>query len=98
MLPLKGAVATFEVLIKSSDETAHQYAVYCEFSAMGSCGRKRFTATSKLEALIFDVTINNVVLADGEDAFLSFNTDLSGQGKAIDVYAVRVRVDQQSGS
>ena len=94
MLPLKGEAATFEVLIKSASEEPHEFAVFCEFSDMGSCGRKRFTANSKLEAQIFDVIINNVGLSEGKDAYLSISTDIAGEGRAIDLYAIRVRVEQ----
>lgn len=91
MLPLKGEAVTIEVLIKSSAKTNHQFAVYCDFGDMGSCGRKRFTAANRVEAQIFDVLLNNVDLGPDEDAYLNFNTDLGGEGRAVDVYAIRLR-------
>ncbi len=91
MLPLKGEAATVEILLKSSAKTNHQFAVYCEFGKMGNCGRKRFTAGDRVEAQIFDVILNNVELGQDEDAYLSFNTDVGGNGRAVDIYVIRLR-------
>jgi hypothetical protein len=94
MLPLKGAAATIEVVMKSASKASQEFAVYCEFGSMGSCGRKRFTASDRPDAQIFDVLLNNVDLAADEDAYLSFNSDMGGEGRAIDIYAIRVRLNQ----
>ena len=91
MLPLKGEAVTIEVLIKSSGKTGHQFAVYCDFGDMGSCGRKRFKAGDRVEAQLFDVLLNNADLAPNEEAYLNFNTDLGGEGRGIDIYAIRLR-------
>ena len=61
---------------------------------MGTCGRKRFAAGDRVEAQIFDVILNNVGLAADEDAYLTFNTDLGGEGRAIDIYAIRFRLNK----
>jgi len=91
MLPLKGRAVTIEILMKSAAKTKHQFALYCEFGEMGNCGRKRFNAADLVEAQIFDVLLNNADLAANEDAYLTFNTDLEGEGRSIDVYTVRMR-------
>ena len=59
----KGEAVTIEVLIKSSGKTGHQFAVYCDFGDMGSCGRKRFKAGDRVEAQLFDVLLNNGIMA-----------------------------------
>ncbi len=94
MQTLKGKAATFELVIKNSDDQAHQFAIFCEFGAMGSCGRKRFKVGKKAEPFIFDVLANDADLPENQDAYLSITTDLSGNGKAIDLYSVRVRSGQ----
>ncbi|MEP0942853.1 MAG: hypothetical protein ABJH63_14455 [Rhizobiaceae bacterium] len=94
MLPLKGSAATIEVVMKSSAKASQEFAVYCEFGTMGSCGRKRFTASARPDAQIFDVLLNNIDLAADEDAYLTFNSDLGGEGRAIDIYAIRVRLNK----
>ncbi len=91
METLRGKAATFEVTLAALPGQAQQFALYCEFSAMGNCGRKRFRATPQPESHIFDVLINDAALDEGEDAFISINTDLSATGKAIDLHSIRVR-------
>lgn len=91
MLPLKGEAATIEIVLKNVADEPHQFALFCEFASMGNCGRKRFKVSKKTEAFIFDVLINDVELAEGEDAYVSINTDLSGGGKPLDLYSIRVR-------
>ena len=94
MLPLMGSAATIEVVLKSSDKASQEFAIYCEFGSMGSCGRKRFTAPGRPDAQIFDVLLNNVGLAADEDAYLTFNTDMGGEGRGIDLYAIRFRLNR----
>ena len=94
MKTIKGRAATFEMQIKNAGETIHQFAVFCEFSDMGTCGRKRFKVGKKIEPFIFDALINDADLPEGVDAYLAINTDLSTQGKAIDLYSIRIRAGQ----
>ncbi len=91
METLRGKAATFEVTLAALPGQAQQFALYCEFSEMGNCGRKRFRATPQPESHIFDVLINDASLGEGEDAFISINTDLSATGKAIDLHSIKVR-------
>ncbi len=91
LIPFRGQGATIELLVKNSSDAPHQIAVFCEFGSMGSCGRKRFDARDRAEAQIFDVTLNDIDLAVNEDAFISINTDLEGEGRSIDLYAIRIR-------
>ena len=94
METIKGRAATFEVIIKNASDKVHQFAIFCEFAEMGTCGRKRFKVGKKVESYIFDALINDVDLPQGKDAYLAINTDLSSQGKAIDLLAIRVRTGQ----
>ena len=91
METLRGKAATFEVTLASEAGQAQQFALYCEFGEMGSCGRKRFRAKAMPEAHIFDVLINDATLEEGQDAFIAINTDISATGKVLDLYSIRVR-------
>ena len=92
MEPLQAKAVTFEILLKNPADAPHEFAVFCEFGAMGNCGRKRFSASKKVEAFIFDVLTEDVALAQNEEAHITLNTDLSGEGRPLDIYSVRVRV------
>ncbi len=89
---LRAKSVTFEVMLRNPEDIAHEFAVYCEFGDMGDCGRKRFSASNKVEAFIFDVTVKDAPLARDEDAHLALNTDLAGEGRALDIYSVWVRI------
>jgi len=91
METLKGEAATFEVMLRSSNDDSQQFAIFCEFKTMGSCGRKRFSARKQLEAYIFDVLVNDKSLTRNQEAHIAFNTDLALVGKALDLYSIRVR-------
>lgn len=91
---LRGDAATFEVTVRTVASDAQEFTIMCEFGRMGSCGRKRFTAAESPEPFLFDVLINDTTLANGEEAFLSFNTDLAGEGRALDLFSVRVRTER----
>ena len=91
---LKGEAATFEVLLRSSDDEPQQFAIFCEFKSMGSCGRKRFTARKQTEAYIFDVLVNEKMIGRNQSAHMAFNTDLALGGQPLDLYSIRVRVDK----
>ena len=93
MEPLQGKAVTFEVVLKNPADQPHQFALFCEFGEMGSCGRKRFQATNKVEAFIFDVLINDAPLGANENAYLSINTDLTSNGKPVDIFGIRIRSD-----
>jgi len=47
--------------------------------------------TSNPEPFIFDILVNDTFLKESEDAYLAINTDFSGQGRALDLYSIRVR-------
>ncbi len=89
--PLRARAATFEVRLKTNNIAEQQFAIFCEFGAMGNCGRKRFSAGKDEKPFIFDVLINDAQLAAGADAFLAINTDLSGGGNPLDMISIRVR-------
>lgn len=93
MEQIKGRAATFEMTMQAVDGQ-QQFSVYCEFGAMGSCGRKRFEIDGRMQPFIFDVLVNDTSLPANEQALLAVNTDLGGTGKGIDLLSIRVRVDR----
>ncbi|MEM1039826.1 MAG: hypothetical protein AAGI12_10200 [Pseudomonadota bacterium] len=93
MEQLRGRAATFEITMQAVDGE-QQFSIYCEFGALGTCGRKRFQIDGRLQPFIFDVLINDTRLPSGERARLAINTDLGGTGKAVDISTIRVRIDR----
>ena len=88
---IRGKAATFELALKATEGGDQEFAVFCQFGDMGTCGRKRFTASAQADTFIFDILTNNVPQLEGEEAYIAINTDLSGSGRAVDIYGIRVR-------
>ncbi|MEN0040968.1 MAG: hypothetical protein AAF764_06485 [Pseudomonadota bacterium] len=89
--PLRGKAATIEVMARNPDGGNQQFALFCQFGAMGECGRKRFEASGKVEAYLFEMLVNDMVPPADETAWLAINTDLGGNGAPLDIYSVRMR-------
>ncbi len=88
---LRAKAATFEVKLRAVAGEGHQFAMYCQFSKLGTCGRKRFSASKKQETFIFDMLVNDADLGEDQSIYLAINTDLSGEGRAIDLSSIRVK-------
>ena len=92
MSELRGQAGTFELIVQATEAETQEFVMYCQFGAMGTCGRKRFTATANLEPIIFDVLINDAELGENEDAYLAINTDFENKGRSLDIFAIRLRI------
>ena len=88
---LRGKAATFEILAKADAGENQQFALQCRFASLGKCGRKRFRGATEAQPYIFDVLLNDADLETGETAYLDVTPDLQGQGRPLDLFAVRVR-------
>ena len=91
MNALRGRAATFELIAAAEAGESQQFGVQCRFASLGRCGRKRFSASKEPDTNIFDVLINDASLPQGEAAYLEITPDLQGQGRPLDIYALRVR-------
>ncbi len=88
---IRGKKATFDITVKSADGQDQQFVVTCKFKTMGNCGRKRFTATQLVESFIFELVIaDKAPQIEDRSATLSLTTDVTGNGRSLDVYSVRV--------
>ena len=89
--PLRGKAATIEVMARNPDNGSQQFAMFCQFATMGECGRKRFEASGKVEAYLFEMLVNDTTQPADETAWLAINSDLGGNGAPLDIYSVRMR-------
>ncbi len=94
MESLRSRNATFELKVKSATGKDHQFAVTCQLKQLGNCGRKRFSAGSQVGSFVFKVRLKDHVVSGTEKSgLLSINTDISGSGKALDIYMIRVSTE-----
>lgn len=89
---IAGKKATFDIIARSDDGKPTQMSVSCDFGAMGDCGRKRYDVSDARSDFLFDVTFPEGRQSTATGA-ITINSDVSGSGKAVDIYAIRVSVE-----
>ncbi|NBB49703.1 hypothetical protein GVN24_15600 [Rhizobium sp. CRIBSB] len=86
---MAGTTSTIALTMQSTDDEPVQISVECDFPRMGDCPRHRFTVNpQKLDAL-FRVTFDNG-MAPSSPGRLLINADVSGGGRGVNLYAIRV--------
>jgi len=86
---LAGKKATFDIVARSDDGKTTQMSVSCDFAALGDCGRRRYDVRDSVSDFLFDQEFKAGQAAAGGGK-ITINSDLSGSGKAVDIYAIRV--------
>ena len=86
---MAGRTSTIALTVQSTDDKPVQISVECDFPRMGDCPRHRFTVNpQKLDAL-FRVSFDNG-MAPSTPGRLLINADLAGEGRGVNLYAIRV--------
>ncbi|MDR7028373.1 hypothetical protein [Rhizobium rosettiformans] len=86
---LAGRTSTIALTMQSTDDKPVQISVECDFPRMGDCPRHRFTVNpQKLDAL-FRVSFDNG-MAPSTPGRLLINADLAGEGRGVNLYAIRI--------
>ena len=88
---LTGRHAVFDILARSEEGKETQMSVDCDFGDMGECGRKRYAVGHERREYLFDATFPQA--RAGAGGVIAVNPDFDKQGKAIDIYEIRVSVD-----
>lgn len=81
--------ATFDIVARSSDGKPVQMSVTCDFGNMGDCQRRRYDVTGSQSDFLFDVKFDHRNQTQ-RNGIISINSDLSGTGRTIDIFAIRV--------
>lgn len=85
---LVGRHAVFDIVARAEDGKDTQISVDCNFGEMGDCGRKRYAIGQQRDEYLFDVQFPEK--QPGSAGTIAINSDFDGQGKAVDIYAIRV--------
>lgn len=86
---MSGKTSTLALTLQSSNEAPVEFYVECEFASLGKCGRHRFSVSGEKSDVLLKVAFDRS-LAPSEPGQLVINTDVSGAGKSLDLYAIRV--------
>ncbi|TCQ80233.1 hypothetical protein EDF68_103285 [Ochrobactrum sp. BH3] len=86
---LMGKKATFDIVARSDDGKPTQMSVNCDFAGLGDCGRRRYDVRDSVNDFLFDQDFQAGQSA-GRAGKITINSDLSGAGKPVDIFAIRV--------
>lgn len=86
---MAGRTSTIALTLQSADDKPVQISVTCEFGRLGDCARHRFTVNPERSDVLFRVSFERA-MAPGTPGRLLLNGDLSGAGRGIHLYSVRI--------
>lgn len=87
---IAGKKAVFDISARAEDGTQTQISISCDFGEMGDCGRKRYAVGYERGEYLFDVQLP--AQRPGAGGSIAVNSDFSNEGKAVDIYEIRVSV------
>lgn len=86
---MSGKTSTVALSVQADGGKQTQFSVECEFASLGDCGRHRFTVNDEKNDMLFQVTFDRS-LAPSSPGHILINSDVTGAGNSLSVYAVRV--------
>ncbi|MEI9409159.1 hypothetical protein [Mesorhizobium salmacidum] len=88
---LAGKHAVFDIIARAEDGKDTQISVDCNFGELGDCGRKRYAVGQQKNEYLFDVKFPDK--HPGSAGTIAVNSDFDKQGKAVNVYEIRVSIE-----
>lgn len=85
---LAGKTAVFNITARGEEGGPTEMSIECSFGELGDCGRKRYEVGYEKGEFLFEIAFPNK--QPGASGTIAINSDFSGQGKAIDIYQIRV--------
>ncbi|CAN7275459.1 biotin transporter BioY [Rhizobium sp. LjRoot98] len=86
---ISGKTSTVALSVQADTGKQTQFSVECDFASLGDCGRHRFTVNDEKNDMLFQVTFDRS-LAPSSPGHILINSDVTGAGNSVSVYAVRV--------
>ncbi|MDF2388805.1 hypothetical protein JMG10_45755 [Nostoc ellipsosporum NOK] len=88
---LAGKHAVFDIIARAEDGKDTQISVDCNFGELGDCGRKRYAVGQQRNEYLFDVQFPDK--HPGSAGTIAINSDFDKQGKAVNIYEIRVSIE-----
>lgn len=86
---ISGKTSTIALSVRSDAGKQTQFSVECDFSTLGDCGRHRFTVNEEKSDMLFKVTFDRS-LAPSAPGTIVINSDVTGAGNSLDLFAIRI--------
>jgi hypothetical protein len=87
---IAGKHAIFDIVARAEEGSETQISVSCNFGDFGDCGRKRYAVGHERGEFLFEMELP--AKDPGADGTIAISSDISNQGKAVDIYEIRVSV------
>jgi len=87
---IAGQNAAFDVSARAEDGSQRETSISCDFGQMGDCGRKRYVVGYERGEYLFDVQLP--AHRPGAGGSIAVNSDFANEGKAVDIYEIKVSV------
>jgi hypothetical protein len=85
-----GKKAVFDIVAAADKGKPTQISVLCDFAGLGDCGRKRYQIDDATSDNLFQIEFP-AGTPEGAGEFI-LNPDVDGKGRALEIYAIKVRV------
>jgi hypothetical protein len=90
---IAGKHALFDIVARAQEGKDTQISVNCDFGALGACERKRYEVGNQRDDFLFERDMPDASPAGAGK--ISIVSDINKQGKAVDVYEIRVSIQQK---
>lgn len=87
-----GKSATFDIVARAEEGKETQMSVNCNFGELGDCGRKRYAVGYERGDYLFEIEFGDK--QPGAGGTIAINSDFANEGKAVDIYEIKVSVSQ----
>ncbi len=88
---IAGKKAVFDIVARAEEGKETQISVSCDFGELGDCGRKRYEVGYERGEYLLNVQLP--AKSPGAAGSIAVNSDFANQGKAVDIYEIRVSVE-----
>lgn len=89
---IAGKHAIFDIVAATEEGQETQISVDCNFGELGDCGRKRYAVGHDRGEFLFEMELPDET--PGASGTIAINSDITNQGKAVDIYEIRVSVSE----
>ena len=89
---IAGKTAIFDIVARAEEGQETQISVSCNFGELGDCGRKRYAVGHERGEFLFEIELP--AKQPGAGGTIAISSDVSNQGKAVDISEIRVSVSE----
>lgn len=89
---IAGKHAIFDIVARAEEGHETEMSVTCNFGDLGDCGRKRYAVGHERAEFLFELQVP--AGKPGAAGTIAVNSDVSNQGKAVDLFEIRVSTDE----